>query len=221
MSDMPKYNPNLSGSNIKTDEELEKATVQKPRFKPGKCGVKIKEVKFKSLSKSDATWFSFEFVLEGPGGATMRTWVDAPTTKPEYGEKGKLFMFKKTQAFAAALGEDLKISNFKPVLTKIFKDPTKLVGKSLEVNLGYEQAHARFVSRAGDAVTLALQLPDGNLYQENGVTKEWSGVVGDVYKAIGAFCADKKIGYDSNLKVLQYFPAEVPSSDEAPAWLES
>jgi hypothetical protein len=167
-------NPGInSEEDFKTASELKGGSF----FEPGNYDLVLAQVTFKKMAEKDPSWASFELVLTdgkatlhevparpvpgqppktklvakdaaGKDVKSIKHYLSVPTQKVTYGEKQSTFMFVKFREFMAALGESITCD--KDGLSKIpkyFKDPAKLVGTVLNVDIGYDGPYAKYVAK--------------------------------------------------------------------------
>lgn len=131
-----------------SDEDLQKATAKVPKsFAPGNYKLAIKEATLHGVSQKDNTWVTFKLVLGAIDGRTINHYVMVPTERPEFnpGSKNPYFLFTKFQEFMASMGE---ATDLKKIKLSLFEKPEKLVGRELDLDIGYEGYH---LVREGDA----------------------------------------------------------------------
>lgn len=167
---------NLTAGNIpfETDEELQ-AELAKTNGKyfdaPGNYDLIISAAEFhvnketgSIYCKGDKTWVNVKITLSSTDGKTIDHWLQVPTTSLLYGEKGSLAVFRNFQGFVFGIGESASINTLQKILEKYFKDPSKLVGQKVNVDLGYK---GDFVERADDGNYVVMV--KGKPMQEDGV----------------------------------------------------
>lgn len=203
----------FSGETI-TDEEL--AEEMNKSFggkflKPGLHEVKIKEIAFEKVNKTDPSWTDLVVTYEGTGEKTIREWLSIPTRTVKFkGRRGEnVYSFKKCVQFAKALGVELMASNLQTAIPSLFAKPERLVGTPLKITVGYRQAHAKFVKKEGENQIFNLVLADGNVHKDRA-----SGEVVTFpnQDAVEAYCKEAKIGFDSFPNVQKYDVSDTPAS---------
>lgn len=141
---IPKFN--LSGSTIKTDEELASLGGSGSRdtslyFRPGTYQVTITKVEYQG-SASDDRWGKFLLHLEGANGKSIRSQVMVPFRDVAFaGKNGKNtgLPFAKFKNFMLGLGIKVSVPTLEATLTEVFTNPDKtLVGRDVSVNIGYQ-----------------------------------------------------------------------------------
>lgn len=149
---LPKFN--LKQSNLKiTQDDLQKELDKKggKGFEPGNYDLKITEAGFHKnkdtgeITASDPSWLNVKVVFASADERTTTTWIQVPTTSVQYtspGKKPTYFVFKKFAEFMAGIGHSVTVDNLAEVVPALFTDPSKLVGKVANVEIGYEGAHA-------------------------------------------------------------------------------
>lgn len=200
--EMPRFD--FSGSAIKDDEELQsqvdKSTKGSKFFAPGRYDVTIESVTYKGLAK-DPNWGALEVVYKGTGDKTIKDQVQIPFKDFKFnGERGEtMFPFKKVQAFAGALGVEIKRTNAEEALKTLFARPEKLAGRPLKIEVGYRKAYAKYVGKEGDQKVYNLAHRDGTLESDaNGAVKFYD------YESVEAYANQKNIGFDKFVNVLAY-----------------
>lgn len=153
MSDftMPVFKFNKA--DVITAEELEKAKTDSAgggvkRLKPGNHDLKVISATAHKQNANDPTWYSYKVVLANAEGTEMVHYAMVPTVSPRFnkvGGKSPLFLFMKLVEFVNAVGENLPPNDLS-IIGKLFGEG-KLVGKTLNVDLGYEGEHIRMVER--------------------------------------------------------------------------
>ena len=174
-----------------TQEEVIKAEENKgggSRFMdPGVHSVKIVEADFHknrdtqlTSCKSDPTWHNIKVVYENGAGQRHNHYVQIPTSKLTFtvnGQKGpkeSAFMFVKFRQFCAGIGEvaDIDATKLGALMNKYFATPNKLVGKNLEITLGYQGAYLSYMEGRGDEAAYAIMNKDGTILDPGPYTKK-------------------------------------------------
>lgn len=146
--EIPRFN--FANSSIKTAAELDTADKGKgvdKFFKPGKYDVKIESVEVVGACKNDPTWCDVKVQYRGTGEKTIRDFLMVPTSDIKYGSKGVLMPFRRLQAFAGALGHDLQPENVGDVLKALFANPTKLIGHTVAIEVGYRKGYIHYTGK--------------------------------------------------------------------------
>jgi hypothetical protein len=121
---------------------------------------------------SDPTWHNLKVVYENGSGETYNHYLQIPTSKLTFTittKKGKVmesaFMFVKFRAFCAGLGElatpDAKVMS--SLIKKFFVKPEKLVGKEMEITLGYRGCYLLYLEGSGEDATYSIMNKDGTI----------------------------------------------------------
>lgn len=176
MSEAPSFNLAQGNLDIKNEEEFQEQAAKETGGKalqPGNYTLKIQNPDFHPnketgsiYCKGDPTWFNVKVELVAADGErSLRHWVQVPTQKVRFGQKGTLFVFKKLKEFMAALGEDLTVDNLATVVPKYFNDPKALEGKEVDADVGYE---GDYIEPAGNGQFRIVK--GGEAYQEDGET---------------------------------------------------
>jgi hypothetical protein len=146
-------------------------------FEPGNYDLIVNQIRYLEMAKKDPSWASFEITLTdgkatlhevpckpvpgqppktklvakdaaGKDVKSIRHFLYVPTQKVTYGEKQSTFMFVKFREFMAALGETITCDKAGlSIIPKYFKDPAKLQGVVLNVDIGYDGPYAKFVAK--------------------------------------------------------------------------
>lgn len=111
-------------------------------FLPGIHTVQISAVEEKGAVESDDTWQKLSLLVEA-GNKKTYTLICYPTESLEF--KGKLdnALRSRLVRFGQALGLDMSLSNIKGALIAMFSDVENLVGRELQVVVGYNNPHLR------------------------------------------------------------------------------
>ena len=174
----PKFNLGLANLEFKDEAEFEKAKEGGKGFQPGNYDLQIVAAEFHKNKTTgsiycdkDPTWFNVKLKLAGAEERTCQYWVQVPTSKLKFGDKGTMFPAKKFTEFMAAIGLPVALADLGAVVPKWFSDPSKLVGRKCNVDIDYEGAHAKkvgdeFVIVKGDGKSVedeagkAVSFPD-------------------------------------------------------------
>jgi hypothetical protein len=122
--------------------------------------------------RADPTWHNLKVVYENGSGEIFTQYLQVPTSKLTFtviSKKGKVqesaFMFVKFRSFCAGLGElaspDANVMN--KLMKKLFAKPEKLVGKEVEITLGYRGCYLSYLEGRGDDATFAIMNKDGTI----------------------------------------------------------
>lgn len=176
---IPSFNLNADALDIKNDKELEEAIAKEGRrFEPGNVTLKITKPRFHinketqvATCAKDPTWFNVAVTLEAADGRTKDYFIQVPTSKVKYGEKGTLFVFKKFMEFMGGIGESVTMQNLGKLVPKYFASEEamakNLTGKTLNVDMGYDGPHAEKC----DDDTYKLVLKSGDYSEDGEVVK--------------------------------------------------
>jgi hypothetical protein len=112
--------------------------------------------------------------MENAAGQQYTHYVQIPTSKLTFtintakGPKESAFMFVKFKQFCAGVGEKVSADAqvVLAVLKKLFADPTKMIGKTLEIKLGYNGPYLEYLGKDGDASTYSVMKADGTILLE-------------------------------------------------------
>jgi hypothetical protein len=118
-------------------------------------------------------------VYENAAGQIYNHYVQVPTSKLTFtvntqkGPKESAFMFVKFKAFCAGIGE---VASADPTLLtalmkRFFTKPEKLVGKTLEITLGYKGSFLQYLEGKGEDAVYAIMNNDGTLLDCGPYTK--------------------------------------------------
>ncbi len=158
--------------------------------------------------KGDKTWINVKISLASSDGKSIDHWLQVPTSSLLFGEKATLTVFRKFQQFIFGIGESASINTLQKLLEKYFKDPGKLVGQKVNVDLGYERD---YVASADDGTFVIMV--KGKPLQEDGADVKLPDRSSAVQHA-------KSMGIDPGfLRVLKFTPrksikvAKVAASD--------
>jgi hypothetical protein len=121
---------------------------------------------------ADPTWHNLKVIYENGSGETYTQYLQVPTSKLTFtsvSKKGKVmesaFMFVKFRSFCAGLGElaSPDAALMTKLMKKLFAKPEKLVGKELEITLGYKGCYTSYLEGKGDEATFAIMNKDGSI----------------------------------------------------------
>ena len=112
-------------------------------FAPGLHSVKIISVDEKGPVKNDSTWEGLWITLEGTGGKQIYTNMLYPTESMSYNGQENSYVAQKFLAFVKSLGLSANSKTLGLVLTQLFSDPSKLVDRELQINVGYTSNHVQ------------------------------------------------------------------------------
>lgn len=118
---------------------------------PGVYSLKIKSGEFKGFSEKDTTWAKFGYVFTD-GEREIKHTVLVPTQSLLYNEgnsKRPAYMYICLRNFLAGLGIEVSsdFESISKVLPKYFSDPTTLVGKTLEAEIGYKGPYIKYLDK--------------------------------------------------------------------------
>jgi hypothetical protein len=174
-----------------TDEELKKAesgSFGAKLMEQGVHQVRItaaewhvgKETKT-TACRADPTWHTVKIVYQNAVGEVFNHYLQVPTSKLTFtintkagGQKESPFMFVKFRSFCAGIGElaspDAKLLT--SLMKRLFADPSKLIGKELEITLGYQGCYAGYIGGAKESATYSIMNRDGTILDPGPYSKE-------------------------------------------------
>ena len=169
-----------------TDEDVKKAESGgngNKFMEPGVHSVKIAKAEYfggkagKIQSDSDPTWVKLKIEYENSAQQKTNQIILVPTSKLTYRTKqGKeiAFLFVKFKEFCEGFGEIVSAdpASLNKVTTKFFKDPSKLVGKGMEITLEYTGPYLQYVGKDGDNAQYSIMSKDGQILDAGPYTKE-------------------------------------------------
>jgi hypothetical protein len=206
---MPKFD--FSTSSVKTTEELEALDPKRTEskyFRPGKHEVVISDVEYRGVAKGDTNWGSLALTYEGTGGKTIKEFVLIPFKDITYGEKKTTYPFRKLQDLVSALGLDLTPETLPNVMQTLFANPDSLKGLNIAVDIGYQNAHAKYSKKDADGNSIVtLVKKDGSVLADaagNAITF----ADGDSAKA---YADQVGMKFDSFVNVLSHAKSVTPN----------
>jgi hypothetical protein len=133
----------------------------------------------------DPTWHNLKLVYVNSAGQTYNHYLQVPTqkltftTNTQKGPKESAYMFVKFRSFFAGIGElvttDRKDLN--KLVKKYLNKPGSLVGKELEITLGYKGCYLSYISGKGEEAEYAIMGKNGELLDAGPYTRKKAGIV--------------------------------------------
>lgn len=169
-----------TGSDTVGAPEVSAARVKKePRFfSEGLHTVKIASVEDKGDVSTDSSWSRLWVKLEGTGEKTTYTGVMLPTESLLFKGEANSYVAQTFLSFVKALGYSTDPRTLPDTLNKLFGKEDALVGKELQVQIGYKGNHLvlkdkklHLVQKYGRPI-----LKDGEpaVFSEREEAKEWA-----------------------------------------------
>jgi hypothetical protein len=159
MTDKPKFNFTKNSVTLSEEEFLQEAAKSKNKGKFLNVGVHVVEITDAGFHNTkatgdmwlakDPTWFLTKLTLTA-AEKSKDLYLCVPTSKIEFGgpdSKNPLGLFLKFRQFMAAIGEEITVDSkvLQKSLSKYFADPTKLIGKRLQIEIKYTFPHVKWV----------------------------------------------------------------------------
>lgn len=154
-------------------------------------------------NSKDKTWVSFMFTYS-LGDKSINQFIQVPTVKFTYGEKGLTIPFEILVRFLGAVGVEVNKENAADIIPLIFAVNLKaLEGKKLSIEVGYK-AHYAAKSEAG----IHLFRPDGKpILSEDGTNPE----IFPDFTAAESFAAGNNLRFQKFPEVVKIFPPTTPN----------
>lgn len=148
MSTMPTYNFKSDITDADLDVEIAKTKSSGGKsLKPGNHDLTILSAVFHKMSDGDPSWAGYKVEL-GRDEKTIRTYLMIPTAGPRYnkpGIKNPMIMYVKLMEFLDAAGLKTEQEIIGKVLGQLYANPSKLVGKVVNVDIGYKGPYVGYV----------------------------------------------------------------------------
>ena len=150
MSSIPNFKvsskPQLSAQEFKAEKDDTSKYLQEP----GTYGMTITVVKFGNISQYDSAWIQADLTLADVKGRTLRMFLDVPVECRNsflFGEKKTTYNYENLQKFFRGLGLVLDFDNTMNQVSALFGNPDQLIGKPLNVRLGYKGVHVKYIAK--------------------------------------------------------------------------
>jgi hypothetical protein len=154
------------------EQGFKQATEKQSRFlRPGSYHLTVNKAEYSKQSEGDPTWAIFKLILSnggkkmgevnGKSKALDKDGKEVPSmyynllvptsrvsyNKPGMADRAKVFPFQRFREFMGGLGETIVCTpeSLGKVIPKWFKDASKLVGQTLQVDVGYSKNHLEYV----------------------------------------------------------------------------
>lgn len=194
---------NVGSKPTMTEAEVNASKTDGSKFlnDPGTFEMVIKAVEYKNASEKDTAWLGVNLTLE-VNGKSLKYYLMIPTECRNsflFGVDKQTFAIDKLRNFFRGLGLVFDFENGMEQVASLFGDVNRLVGKKLNVRLGYEGPHARYNGK-----------DDYSFVEKDHVTNKLPGSFANKL-AIEAAARDAGIKYNTNndfIKVLEIFPSK-------------
>lgn len=211
---MPKFDLKVDFTEDQFQQLEVKATSGNSKFfKPGNYDLKVTHAALHKVSDTDPTWQVVLVELGGIDDRKIKTFIMVPTKNLRYnkpGIKDPLVLAYKLRQIIKAFGEDSSMEALGKSVPKLFQDPSALIGKVVNVDIGYQ---GYYVDRVGDG-QFKLFEKDGREFKPEGGE---AAVYPDRDSAI-ADAASYNIIPKGFAEVTRFNPAKVQEEDNAPLW---
>jgi hypothetical protein len=211
---MPKFNLKADISEAQLQELETKAAQGTPKFfKPGNYDLKIVNAAYHKTSETDPTWIVVLVELGGIDERKIKTFIMVPTKSLRYnkpGIKDPMVLTYKLRQIIKGLGEDNSVESLAETVAKLFQDPSALVGRVVNVDIGY-QGH--YVDRVGDG--------EFKIFERSGKEFKPDGAESVTYPDRDSAIADAA-SYNITVKgfaeVLKFNAPEADEDDDTNPW---
>jgi hypothetical protein len=170
----------------------------------GNHEVEIMEAVWDGQARADETWFKLKVTFKDAKDRTIREWMLIPTTSAKYGPDKKDGVFLKLQRFLNALGFVLDRDSAEKLVPSIFKDPSKLLGLKLKIDVGYRAHHVNYVSKGN----FTLSTSKGDSVNDSTTGKP---VQFEDRKSAEEYCAVYNLDFSKYPDVQRYSAASTPN----------
>lgn len=183
--------------------EAAKARSESKVFAPGLHEVKITEIKNLGPSKQDPSWLFFTLkATDVTGNKTLPMSLMVPTGSLVCAKDEKGINESKLRGFLNAIGLATDTpAEFKRAIISTFETESKLVGKTLQVQLGFKASHSGWDREA----------KKNTLLDRNGeALKDSFGALVhfDSREDVEAYAKDNGIRYNNFVEVEKYVPRQ-------------
>lgn len=203
MSNIPSFKVNSKPELSAKEFEAEKQdTGSKFLQDPGTYSMIIKSFTFGDVNPFDSAWINATAVLQDPEGRDLKFFIDVPTECRNsflFGDKKSTFNLEKLQTIFRGLGIAFDFDNAMQQVGALFGNPERLIGKPLNVRLGYKGPHVKYVSKTEYLVV-----------EKDHTTLKIEGSFADKKSALAAAAEAGIKGVDKNgfMNVLEVFPSK-------------
>lgn len=175
---IPEFNLAATALDITSEEDLQAELAKEGRrgFEPGVYKLKTSSARFhlNKVTKSplcvkDPTWFNIALTVTSSDERKKDLFIQVPTSKIKYGDKGTLFVFKKFCEFMASIGVAVNLQNLSKIAAKYFQNEETLKNLNdleIEIEMAYEGSYA---DKQPDGESFKIRTKKGEALQEDGV----------------------------------------------------
>ncbi len=150
MSNIPSFKTNSKPQLSSQEFDATKKDGGKFISDPGTYSMTIKAFSFGEVNPYDSAWINATVTLEDAQGRDLRHFLDIPTECRNsylFGDKKSTHNLENLQRFLRGLGIVFDYDNGMEQIGAIFGNPDQLIGKPLNVRLGYKGPHIKYVSK--------------------------------------------------------------------------
>lgn len=126
---------------VKSTQQVSTGKKEPKFFSPGLHTVSIESVTDKGPVSSDDTWVTLNLKLSGTGGKSTYTNLLVPTASLLFKGQANSYPAQLLLAFIKSLGYSTDKKVLPSVMSQLFSDEQKLVGKEIQVKIGYTGNH--------------------------------------------------------------------------------
>ena len=135
----------VSAEQLAVAEKQEKTQKREKKevkfFLPGQHEVEISLLQEKDAVKSDPSWINYWMEVTGTGEKRTGVNISVPTESLSFNGKDDNYPKTKLLSLLSALGYDVNPRNLASILEQTFGKPERMVGRRLNITVGYDGVH--------------------------------------------------------------------------------
>lgn len=136
----------VSAEQLAVAEKTEKSTQKREKkevkfFLPGQHEVEISLLQEKNPVASDSTWINYWLEVTGTGEKRTGVNVSVPTESLSFNGKDDNYPKTKLLQLLTALGYEVNPKNLASILEQTFGKPERMVGRRMNIEVGYDGVH--------------------------------------------------------------------------------
>lgn len=136
----------VSAEQLAVAEKQERSSQKREKkevkfFLPGQHEVEISLLQEKDPVKSDPTWINYWMEVTGTGEKRTGVNISVPTESLSFNGKDDNYPKTKLLQLLNALGYEVNTRNLASILEQTFGKPERMVGRRLNITVGYDGVH--------------------------------------------------------------------------------